>query len=96
MSISKKFKRTIGWESRNTKPEFDLNAEIYSHLRPFRLPLVLVQLIMMLGTVGYILIDDFPILDAIYQTGITFTTVGFGEIAPISDAGRFFTITLIM
>ena len=36
------------------------------------------------------------ILDAIYQTGITFTTVGFGEIAPISPAGRFFTVTLII
>jgi voltage-gated potassium channel len=96
MSIIKKTKQILGWEYRNTKPEFDLNSEIYSQLKPFRLPLVLVQLIMMIGTVGYILIDDFEILDAIYQTGITFTTVGFGEIAPISDAGRFFTITLII
>ena len=42
------------------------------------------------------IIDDFPILDAIYQTGITFTTVGFGEINEISQAGRLFTITLII
>jgi voltage-gated potassium channel len=96
MSIIRKIKKTLGWETRNTKPEFDLNSEIYSQLKPFRLPLVLVQLIMMAGTIGYIVIDDFTILDAIYQTGITFTTVGFGEIAPISDAGRFFTITLII
>ncbi|MBL6970259.1 MAG: NAD-binding protein [Campylobacterales bacterium] len=96
MGIIKKLKKNLGWETRNTKPEFDLNSEIYSQLKPFRLPLVLVQFIMMIGTLGYIVIDDFPILDAIYQTGITFTTVGFGEIAPISDAGRFFTITLII
>jgi len=51
---------------------------------------------MMIGTLGYIIIDDFTIMDAIYQTGVTFTTVGFGEIAPISDAGRIFTITLII
>jgi len=51
---------------------------------------------MMVGTVGYVIIDDFTLMDAIYQTGITFTTVGFGEIAPISDAGRLFTITLII
>ena len=51
---------------------------------------------MLIGTMGYMLIDDFPLMDAIYQTGITFTTVGFGEIQPISDAGRIFTITLII
>ena len=50
----------------------------------------------MVGTVGYVIIDDFTLMDAIYQTGITFTTVGFGEIAPISDMGRIFTITLII
>ena len=51
---------------------------------------------MLVGTLGYVLIDDFTLMDAIYQTGVTFTTVGFGEIAPISDAGRIFTITLII
>lgn len=51
---------------------------------------------MLIGTMGYMLIDHFPLMDAIYQTGITFTTVGFGEIQPISDAGRIFTITLII
>jgi len=51
---------------------------------------------MLVGTIGYVIIDDFPLMDAVYQTGITFTTVGFGEIAPISDAGRIFTITLII
>lgn len=96
MGFFKKLKKNLGWETRNTKPEYDLNPEIYSHLKPFRLPLVLVQVIMMIGTIGYIVIDDFHILDAIYQTGITFTTVGFGEISEISDAGRFFTVTLII
>jgi len=96
MSIFRKLKKSLGWEIRSSKPEYDLNPLIYQQLKPFRVPLVLVQLLMMIGTVGYVLIDDFPILDAIYQTGITFTTVGFGEVAPISDAGRFFTVTLII
>lgn len=96
MSFFKRIKKALGWEIRTAKPEYDLNPVIYSQLKPFRLPLVLVQVIMMIGTLGYIIIDDFPILDAIYQTGITFTTVGFGEIAEISPEGRFFTITLII
>ena len=89
-------KKNLGWSNHNTKPEFNLNKEIYSQLKHFRLPLILLQLIMIIGTVGYMVIDDFSILDAIYQTGITFTTVGFGEIAHISNAGRLFTITLII
>ncbi|QDF29499.1 potassium channel family protein [Halarcobacter anaerophilus] len=96
MSIFRRIKKALGWEFRSAKPEYDLNPVIYAQLKPFRVPLVLVQVVMMIGTLGYILIDDFPILDAIYQTGITFTTVGFGEVAPISPAGRFFTITLII
>jgi len=50
----------------------------------------------MIGSLGYMAIDNFSLMDAIYQTGITFTTVGYGEIAPISNMGRIFTITLII
>jgi voltage-gated potassium channel len=50
----------------------------------------------MIGTLGYVVIDNFTLIDAIYQAGITFTTVGFGEISPISSAGRLFTIALII
>jgi len=96
MGIFRRIKKTLGWDLRPVKPEYDLNPIIYSQLKPFRLPLVLVQILMVFGTLGYIIIDHFPILDAIYQTGITFTTVGFTEVAPISPAGRFFTITLII
>ena len=96
MSILRNIKKTLGWEYRSAKPEFDLDKEIYTQLRHFRLPLIFLQIIMIIGTLGYMIIDHFPILDAIYQTAITFTTVGFGEIREISQAGRFFTITLII
>ena len=77
-------------------PSFDLNKEIYAQFKHFRLPLILIQTIFVIGTAGYMLIDDFSMIDAIYQTGITFTTVGFGEIAPISNGGRLFTLFLII
>lgn len=96
MKTIRNIKKALGWEYQVTKPEFSLDKEIYSQFKHFRLPLILLQLIMIIGTVGYMIIDDFPILDAIYQTGITFTTVGFGEINEISQAGRLFTITLII
>jgi len=95
MSGLQKFQKFLGWRSA-PKPHITLNDEYYGHLALFRLPLILTVLIMLLGTIGYMAIDDFPLMDAIYQTGITFTTVGFGEIRPISDMGRIFTITLII
>ncbi len=95
MSLIDKFKKLLNWSSKST-PHINLNTELYQQLKPFRLPLILVVLMIMLGALGYIIIDGFTLLDAIYQSGITFTTVGFGEIAPISPAGRIFTITLII
>jgi len=95
MMFIQKFKRFLGWRSA-PKPHITLNDEYYGHLAPFRLPLILTVLVMLIGTIGYMVIDNFPLMDAIYQTGITFTTVGFGEIKPISDMGRIFTITLII
>ena len=95
MKATQRFKKFLGWRSVN-KPHITLNDEYYGHLAPFRLPLILTVFVMLIGTMGYMLIDGFPLMDAIYQTGITFTTVGFGEIKPISDMGRIFTITLII
>ncbi len=95
MNFIKKIKILLHWREKQ-KPHIDLNTEFYSQLRPFSIPLISTVLIMLIGTLGYMQIDDFSLSDAIYQTGITFTTVGFGEISKISEGGRIFTITLII
>lgn len=48
------------------------------------------------GTYGYMFIEGWNFLDALYMTIISVTTVGFGEIHPISSAGRVFTMVLII
>lgn len=48
------------------------------------------------GTVGFVLIDHYPVFDAFYMTLITVTTVGYGEIHPLSRAGRIFNSCLIL
>ncbi|MBN2781941.1 MAG: potassium channel protein [Campylobacterales bacterium] len=95
MNLLTRIRKFLNWEI-SPKPSTKLLPPIYPHLKPFRLPLILTILTMLVGTLGYIIIDNFTLMDAIYQTGVTFTTVGFGEIAPISNEGRIFTITLIV
>jgi voltage-gated potassium channel len=51
--------------------------------------------IMVAGTAGYLLLG-FGLLDAIYQTVTTVTTVGFREVQPLSSTGMIFTIVLIL
>ena len=95
MVSQNRLQKFLGWREKS-KPHITLNDELYVLLAPFRLPLILTVLTMLFGTIGYMLVDDMSLIDALYQTGITFTTVGFGEMAPISDLGRIFTICLII
>lgn len=50
---------------------------------------------LMMGTLGYRLIEGWPWLDSLYMTVITITTVGFHEENPLSPEGKVFTIFLI-
>jgi voltage-gated potassium channel len=48
-----------------------------------------------IGTAGYMIIEPgWPLLDAIYMTVITLTTVGFREVGTLDDAGRIWTMIL--
>ncbi|UCH86281.1 MAG: NAD-binding protein [Dehalococcoidia bacterium] len=48
------------------------------------------------GIVGYMTIEGFSFLEAVYQTITAVTTAGFGEINPLGSAGRIFTIVIII
>lgn len=46
------------------------------------------------GTIGYVVIEGMSAFDALYMTTITVTTIGFKEVFPLSPAGRLFTMVL--
>lgn len=48
-----------------------------------------------LGIIGYVIIEGWNVLDAVYMTTISLTTVGYNEVRPLSSAGRIFTALLI-
>ncbi|HYK63697.1 MAG TPA: potassium channel protein [Patescibacteria group bacterium] len=62
----------------------------------FALALLLVVLMTLIGAAGYRAIEHMSILDSFYMSVITISTVGFGEVKPLSPAGRLFTIGLIV
>jgi voltage-gated potassium channel len=59
------------------------------------LAIVLLLLVMVSGTVGYVVIESWTVWDAFYMTAITITTVGYREIHPLSRVGELFTVALL-
>lgn len=54
-----------------------------------------IVLVLVTGTLGYRLIEGWPFLDGFYMTVITITSIGYGEIHPLSTEGRIFTLFII-
>lgn len=55
---------------------------------------LVLALLIGVGIAGYMVIEGWSLLDAAYMTIITFTTVGYAEVHPLSTGGRIFTIFL--
>jgi len=97
LNLIQKLQKFLNWEP-SPKPDITLNAELYAQFLPFRTPLILIQLCMIFGTLGYMYIEGHSLINALFQTGYTFTTVGFGSLGEgeFTPLGKLFTITLII
>lgn len=67
-----------------------------SPLHRLLLPLGIVATILLIGTIGYVMIEGWAWFDSLYMTVITLATIGYGEVKPLTLAGRWFTIGLIV
>ncbi len=72
----------------NRQPNILFNKIIYA--------ILIIFIIITLGTLGYIFIEHYAFIDALYMTVITVGTVGFREVEPLSFYGKIFTIILII
>jgi len=65
----------------------------YSKLK---ISLLLLFITIFSGTIGYIVLEGMTPFDAFYMVLITISTVGFGEIKPLSELGRAMTLLIIV
>lgn len=52
--------------------------------------------LILFGTTGYTAIERWSLRDSLFMTIITISTVGYNEVEPLSDAGEFFSIFVIL
>ncbi len=64
--------------------------------KPLLRAILLLGVVSVLGTLGYMLIEGWTLLEAVYMTAMTLTTVGFHEVRPLSPEGQIFTILLLV
>ncbi|UCG78966.1 MAG: potassium channel protein [Nitrospirota bacterium] len=58
--------------------------------------ILLILSVFSFGTIGYRVIEGWSLLDSLYMTIITLTTIGFQEVSPLSQQGRIFTILFVL
>ncbi len=59
-------------------------------------PILIITCFVILASLGYVLIEGYPFIDALYMTVISITTVGYGEIHKLSELGRLYTMGVII
>jgi voltage-gated potassium channel len=65
-------------------------------LRELLAPLVAILGIIIVGFLGFIIIEGFTPLQSLYMLVITFATIGYGDVVPVTDVGRVFTICIVI
>src|SRR2546428_1387996 len=57
---------------------------------------IILGVLTLIGTFGFSLVEGWKLFDSLYMTIISLTTVGYGEVHPLSPAGRLFAMVYLV
>lgn len=83
--------RTTHDESNELEGEVQRASEQYST----QILAVVVVVVLGIGTVVYRSLEDWGWIDSLYFSIVTLTTVGYGDLAPSTDASKLFTVVYL-
>lgn len=73
-------------------PGRSLGHPLFAFLRA----LIFLGAVIVYGIVGYVVLEDYSLLDAVFMTVITISSVGYEIVRPLDAVGKVFTVTLIV
>ena len=78
------------------RPSLPLSSPAGAPVQSLYHALALILLLLVLGTLGYMGLEGWGVLDSLWMVAITLATIGYAEVHPLSDPGRIFTLALIV
>ncbi len=78
------------------RPGEETLSDRMANFRKLFTVILALAMVVVVGTLGFMLLEGMSALDALYMTVITLSTVGFSEISPMHPLGRIFTMVLIV
>jgi hypothetical protein len=71
-----------------------IDSKLQAHM--YKMLAASAVLLIAIGTVVFSLLEDWSIVDSLYFSVVTATTVGFGDLTPDTDAAKLFTVVYIV
>jgi voltage-gated potassium channel len=59
-------------------------------------PVLLVVSLLTVGTLFYVLVEGWSVVDAVYFCAMSLATVGYGDVVPDNDLAKLFTVVYVL
>src|SRR5450755_2066025 len=73
-----------------------IQKEHLKKFSPFVIWFSVLVIVMLTGVIGFMIIESYTFIDALYMTVITIATIGYHEVKPLSETGKIFNIIFII